>query len=284
MTELAQRRPQSVAEHAHVDYSKALQYLGLTPGQPAAQALILVCKRYELDPLLGHVSLYDGKPYVHFAGYLHIANAHPEFAGVECVKEWDDDTYCYATVRVHRADRDFPSERTGKSRKQKRKKDGSTYTDDDADAKAFAQACRRALRMSFNVDHPDPAEDEGAGPTPAPPPVVEVARRIDQTSGPGATPPDVSGSDLNASVTGPGPAGDAGQEPPNAEAPTSPSPPRAADATSLGDGGGKAGRERQGGRATGKAAAELPPAEPSDEAEQAAFEQALADDTGGFAR
>ena len=177
MGELAHRRPQSVAEAQTVDYTKALNYLGLSPGQPAAQALILVCQRYRLDPLLGHISLYDGKPYVHFAGYLHIANDHKEFDGIECVREWETDTHFHATVRVHRRGRSFPSERTGRSAKLKRKKDGSKYEDEHADAKAFAQACRRALRMCFNVDHPEPAEDHGE--TPAPAPVVEVARMVD---------------------------------------------------------------------------------------------------------
>src|SRR5829696_7002615 len=180
MTDLAHRRPQSVAEHAEVDYAKALSYLGLNAASPQAHALVLVCKRYQLDPLLGHVSLYDGKPYVHFAAYLHIANADPHFDGIECVREWSDDTYYWATVRVHRDDRNFPAERTGKSRKVKKKRDGSTYEDDQADAKAFAQAARRALRMAFNVDAPEPGEDHE---TPAPEPVVEVARMVQETSG-----------------------------------------------------------------------------------------------------
>jgi hypothetical protein len=264
--------------------------------------LVLVCKRYDLDPLLGHISLYDGKPYVHFAGYLHIANAHPQFAGIECLREWDDDTYFWATVRVHRGDRDFPAERTGKSRKQKRKKDGSTYTDDDADAKAFAQAARRALRMSFNIDHPDPAEDDN-GPVAAPAPVVEVARRVEQTSDPAPQPPvrtagsdptseaeaagerkpgsrvaavgNPSASDPNASEAGPrgNDATQAGREPPAAEAQTSPTSP----------GDDKAGRGRTGRRGSGNApaAADPPPAAPDEQAEQAAFEQAQADDDAG---
>jgi hypothetical protein len=180
MTELAHRRPQTIAHQ--VDWDAALRYLNLSPKDPRAQALVMVCNRYDLDPMLGHVSLYDGKPYVHFAGYLHIANEHPAYLGPETVREWEDEVYYHATVRVHRSDRNFPSERTGKSRKVKRKKDGTTYTDEDADAKAFAQACRRALRMAFNVAHPDPGEEE-ADPTPAPPPVVEVARMTEVDGG-----------------------------------------------------------------------------------------------------
>jgi len=284
MTELAHRRPQSVADHATVDYTAALAYLGLRANDPKAHALILVCQRYQLDPLLGHVSIYKDRPYIHFAGYLHLANAHPQFAGLETVREWEDERYCYATVRAHRGDRDFPAERTGKSLKAKPKQGGGTYDDADADAKAFAQAARRALRMAFNVDHPDPAEDEGAGPVAAPAPVVEVARRVvEQTTGAVApSPPAGQAAPVpNASVTGPGDTDvPAGHEPPNAEATTSPPP------ASLGDGDDKAGRGRR--RGPGKAAASAPPAGPThdEQAEQAAFDQGLADDTdpGEFAR
>jgi len=288
MTELAQRRPQSVAEHATVDYTAALAYLGLRQNDPKAHALILVCQRYQLDPLLGHVSIYKDRPYIHFAGYLHLANGHPEFAGLETVREWEDERYCYATVRAHRGDRDFPAERTGKSLKAKPKQGGGTYDDADADAKAFAQAARRALRMAFNVDHPDPAEDEGAGPTPAPAPVVEVARRVvEQTAdpGPAAAPHRPAGSATNASAPDPG-GNDATQagrsDPSGVEASTSPSPP-----ASPGDGGDtKAGRGRA--RGPGKATESPPPAGPTqaEAAEQAAFDQAHADDTdpGEFAR
>src|SRR5215207_6070108 len=184
------RRPQSVTDAQTVDWEAALRYLQLNPKDPRAQALVMVCDRYGLDPLLGHVSLYDGKPYVHFAAYLHIANADPHFDGIECVREWNDRTYYWATGRVHRDDRNFPSERTGKSRKLKPKKGGGSYEDDTADAKAFAQAARRALRMAFNVDAPEPGED-GAE-QPAPEPVVEVARMVEEKSGAGEREPAIS--------------------------------------------------------------------------------------------
>jgi len=163
-----------------------------------------VCRRYDLDPLLGHISLYDGKPYVHYAGYLHIGNSRPQYEGAECVREWETETHFWATVRVHRSDRKFYFERTGKSKKVKPRKNGQgTYVDEDADAKAFAQAHRRALRMAFNVDAPEPAEDHGE--SPAPEPVIEVARMVDgqvgeQMSGAGGdTPAAEAGSQRPAS-------------------------------------------------------------------------------------
>jgi len=135
---------------------------------------------------------------------------------------------------------------------------------------------------------------------PAPPPVAEVAGRVaEQTAGPGQPPgpglaptseaeaaggasagraregPSLaSASDPNASVTGHGDTGvSPGHEPPNAEATTSPTSP----------GGGKAGRGRPVRRGSGNApaAAESPPAEPNEQAELAAFEQAQADNDAG---
>jgi hypothetical protein len=201
-SDLAQRRPQTVAEATPVDYDRALAYLGLNRNDPRAHALVLVCARYRLDPILGHASLYDGKPYIHYAGYLHIANSHPQYEGAETVREWDDDEWCYATVRVHRSDRKFAAERTGKSRKQKPKKNGGTYLDDDADAKAFAQAHRRALRLAFTIDAPELGEDHGEV-QPAPEPVVEVSRMVQELSDPGATvPPGGPGADPTSGVVG----------------------------------------------------------------------------------
>ena len=182
MSELAHRRPQSVAEHATVDYAAALRYLGLPRTTPSACAGVGVRRATASTPYWATSASTDEKPYVHLAGYLHIANADPHFEGIESVREWDDDRYYHATVRVHRSDRIFPSERSGEvAETDKPKSGGGTYADEDADAKAFAQAARRALRMAFNVDHPDPAEDHGE--VPAPPPVVEVARIVQEKSG-----------------------------------------------------------------------------------------------------
>ena len=102
--------------------------------------------------------------------------------------------------------------------------------------------------------------------------------------------PGKAAADPNASEAGPrgNDATQAGREPPESAAPTSPTPP-----ASPGDGGdNKAGRGRKAGRVAmlGKAdaLADPPPAGPThaEQAEQAAFDQAHADDTepGEFAR
>jgi hypothetical protein len=194
VSDLDHRRPAPVP--TTVDWEQALRYLQLNPRDPKAQALVLVCDRYSLDPLLGHISLYEGKPYIHYAGYLHMANGDSQYDGSECVREWEDDDFYYATVRVHRKDRAYAFERTGRSRKVKAKRAGGTYRDEFADAKAFAQAHRRALRLAFNVAAPDP-DDDAHREVAAPEPVVEVARMVDPDGplppAPGSTPTSEAG-------------------------------------------------------------------------------------------
>ena len=205
MSDLARReRPGTVADAAAargaLDSREALRYLGLSEKDPRAHALLLVCHRYGLDPLLGHISIYKEKVYVHFAAYLHLANQHPGYQGMECIREWEDAKYCYAEVRVHRSDRAFPFQRRGKSLKIKPKKDGKgTYDDHEADAKAFAQAARRALRLAFNVEWPEPEpERDPAAEEAAPPgPVAEVARRVDAATAPAPPAPPEAGYDFD---------------------------------------------------------------------------------------
>jgi hypothetical protein len=123
--------------------------------------------------------------------------------------------------------------------------------------RAASAACRRDCPEALGgaVYTPEEIED-GHGTTTATWGSPEGPPLPDETSDPGdSAPPRPAGSDPNASVTGPGPA----QEPPNAEAPTSP------PVTSPTGGDGKAGRGRQGGRATpGKGApTDAPPAAPA---------------------
>jgi len=267
MTEIVTRPPNAAAS-VRVDPGAVLKALGLNPANPLAQALVLVAQRYDLDPVLKHVGIYDEAVYVHLAGYLHIANRHPTYQGIETIREWDDERYYHAEVRVHRSDRDFAFQRRGKSLKEKPKKNGGTYVDEHADAKAYAQACRRALRMAFNLDLAE-SDFDPDDPPEAPPPVVEVARRVEQTSEGAAAPATSSAShtrgapsDPDAAAAGPGDTdvASAGREPPKAAAPTAPpSPPPD-------DGATPAGRGRKGGRAApGKVAvpAEAPPAAPT---------------------
>jgi recombination directionality factor gp3-like protein len=115
-------------------------------------------------------------------------------------------------------------------------------------------------------------------PIAAPGPVAEVAGRVvEQTSGSGPPPEPEPDPNASAPDLGGNDASQAGREPSSAEATTSP------PSTASPEGGGAAGGRRRGGRAAPgrERATDSPPAEPGEEAEQAAFEQTIADDDPG---
>ena len=65
MTDIA-RRDQTPADIARL--------LGMNPSDPKTQAMVAVCARYELDPLLKHVVVIPGAgPYITRDGLLHVA-------------------------------------------------------------------------------------------------------------------------------------------------------------------------------------------------------------------
>jgi hypothetical protein len=177
------RRDSSAVEAANPDVRKAIRMLGLNPDDPKAHALLLVCKRYDLDPFLGHVSIYkDGGLYVHAAAYVHLANQHPAYEGYRVVKQWEDDKQWWAEVEVYHTGWRYPSVGVARSAKNKPKKGGQgTYLDDDADEKAVTKALRRALRRSFNVDWPHPYYEANPAGEPVVPSeaITEVVRRVD---------------------------------------------------------------------------------------------------------
>jgi hypothetical protein len=177
------RRDSSAVEAANPDVRKAIRMLGLNPDDPKAHALLLVCKRYDLDPFLGHVSIYkDGGLYVHAAAYVHLANQHPAYEGYRVVKQWQADKQWWAEVEVYHTGWRYPSVGVARSAKNKPKKGGQgTYLDDDADEKAVTKALRRALRRSFNVDWPHPYYEANPAGEPVVPSeaITEVVRRVD---------------------------------------------------------------------------------------------------------
>lgn len=87
-----------------VDEAAVLQHLNLDPRNPATQATLLICQRYNLDPVLKHVVLISGRPYVTRDGYLHLAHASGQLDGIEIVDEGEDDNHWWARCSVYRKD------------------------------------------------------------------------------------------------------------------------------------------------------------------------------------
>lgn len=139
--------------------AEVLRYLGLDPRNVETQALVLLCRRYRLDPLLGHANVIGTKngfrPYITRDGMLEIAHRSGHFDGMTTDEERRSSTGdgWTAYVSVWRDDMKHPF------------RYGAQCKDDEAQARqgngpemALARAERRALRRAFNI----PAYDEEA--------------------------------------------------------------------------------------------------------------------------
>ncbi|MBV9848530.1 MAG: recombinase RecT [Armatimonadetes bacterium] len=87
------------------DERRDLLRAAIMKGAPPAQ-VDLVCaisRRYGLDPLLQHVVLIDGRPYVTHKGLMHLAHASGRFDGMETTFG-EDGGGAWAECVVHRKD------------------------------------------------------------------------------------------------------------------------------------------------------------------------------------
>ncbi len=136
-----------------IDHQAILKSLNLDVRQPATQALLLLCDRYGLDPLLKHVVLISGSVYVTRDGYLAIAHRSGVFDGMEVLEQGSDTTHFTARVAVYRKDMGRPFTFIGRYPKAQRM--AKEYGPEMAVKVAEVQALRRA----FNVTGV-PAADE----------------------------------------------------------------------------------------------------------------------------
>lgn len=136
-----------------VDHHAILKSLNLNPRDPNTQALLLVCERYGLDPLLKHMVLISGNPYITRDGYLAIAHRSGVFDGMEVLEQGADQTHYTAKVAVYRKDMGRPFTFIGRYPK------GQRMAKDYGPEMAVKVAEVQALRRAFNVTGV-PAADE----------------------------------------------------------------------------------------------------------------------------
>lgn len=127
-----------------IDREAVLRSIGLNARDPKTQALLLVCDRYDLDPILGHVVIVQSKVYVTHAGYMHVAHASGVFAGMEVVEEKETDQFYWAKVAVYRKDMERSFQATARCAKSE-KTMAPQYD------MAIIRAERRALKRAFDV-------------------------------------------------------------------------------------------------------------------------------------
>lgn len=114
---IAKRDDGGVTAGVAIDYAAVLRTLRLNPADPKTQALVLVCERYGLDPVLKHVVLVDGNVYVTRDGLLHVAHKSGKLDGIEVVDEpklTDDKQHWTAKVAVYRRDMSRPFSYVGR--------------------------------------------------------------------------------------------------------------------------------------------------------------------------
>jgi hypothetical protein len=131
-----------------------LKYLGLDPASIEAQALVLLCRRYRLDPLLGEASVITTKSgrrrvYISRDGMLKIAHRSGFLDGIVVDEQRESEHGWSATVSVWRKDMAHPFTYKG----------GCGVDESQAEHNgaemALARAERRALRRAFDI----PAHD-----------------------------------------------------------------------------------------------------------------------------
>lgn len=94
--------------HVPIDHDAVLRAVGLNVRDPSAQALLLTCQRYGLDPVLKHMCLIQNRPYVTRDGLLHVAHMSGKFDGITVEEIGENSTHYTAKVSVFRKDMSRP--------------------------------------------------------------------------------------------------------------------------------------------------------------------------------
>ncbi|HUW16743.1 MAG TPA: hypothetical protein VMW94_06665 [Actinomycetes bacterium] len=97
---------QGTDERRELALMKAIGFDKLSPEQ--REIALNIASRYDLDPLLRHVVLVDGKPFITRDGLLWVAHRSGVFAGIEVTTPVKDDRFWRATATVWRKDMPRP--------------------------------------------------------------------------------------------------------------------------------------------------------------------------------
>ena len=76
--------------------------------EPQRELALAIATRYNLDVMLKHLVMIDGKPYITRDGLLHVAHASNVFDGIEVTQPESDGKYWRAKATVYRKDMSRP--------------------------------------------------------------------------------------------------------------------------------------------------------------------------------
>lgn len=180
-----------------VDQAAVARYLGLDPRDPKAHAVVAVCERYHLDPILKHVIvLPKGGAYITRDGYLHVAHNSGNLDGIVLEETGSDPEEWWAVVAVYRKDMGHPFKYRGRYSKSGNNR---LYGPEMAIKNAEAMCLRRAFDVAGL-----PAEDEHPGPARSAPPPIPTAP-APSSHAPPAVPPSPPTTVTVTTDTGPEP-------------------------------------------------------------------------------
>ena len=132
---------------AAFDENRILSALKMDARDPNVQALVLVCQRYDLDPLLKHAVLISGTLYVTRDGLLHVAHASKDFDGIQVEMLEESPTHYIARCSVWRKSMSRPFIYQGRYPKSGRM--AAQYGPEMAEKVAESRALRRAFDVSL---------------------------------------------------------------------------------------------------------------------------------------
>ena len=162
-----------------VNANAIAKYIGLDPRDERSHAVVAVCERYGLDPVLKHIIvLPKGGAYITRDGYLHIAHKSGQLDGIVLEEQGTENGEHFAVVAVYRKDMSHPFRFRGRYPLSGHNKQ---YGPEMAVKNAEVQALRRAFDVAglpaadeqhnatgaVSVAHltvtPPPAADETTG-------------------------------------------------------------------------------------------------------------------------
>lgn len=156
-----------------VDRAEIGKYLGLNPRDPRSHAVVAVCERYALDPVLKHVVVIpNAGVYITRDGLLHVAHRSGALDGIVVEDQGETESEWWAKVSIYRKDMSRPFTFRGRySKSASNKKYGPEM--------ALKCAEALALRRAFDVAGLPVLEERDAAPAPQVA-VVNTARLIPQ--------------------------------------------------------------------------------------------------------
>lgn len=148
---------------------KAIGYDKLSVEQ--RELALAICRRYDLDPLLKHVVMIEGRAYITRDGLMHVAHRSGQFDGIEVTPAERVEGFYRSTCSVFRKDMTRPFVYPGRYPAQG---GNAKY----AEEMAIKVAEVAALRRAFDVSAPTVEERwEGELPTIEQPPAPTLAER-----------------------------------------------------------------------------------------------------------